>query len=251
MSPHHKSLLTFILLCFCVLIVSQRTRFRLQNTSSPRSFIQPAVETTINQCFRTPEEVKGPYYIADAKLRSDIRERKGGIRLRLKLKIIDAVTCQPLTNHVVHLWHCDALGFYSGHLANHPDKPAPNGEHIPPSDDSRFLRGRQLTDSQGQVKFDTIFPGWYHGRTVHIHMQVDSPKGKVLHVGQFYFSEEVTKKVEKIPPYSQHKFRRFRNEEEWIFVQQRGNETILNAMPIVGNSYRSGLKAEMTIGVMT
>jgi protocatechuate 3,4-dioxygenase beta subunit len=39
-----------------------------------------------------------------------------------------------------------------------------------------FLRGGVLTDALGVAAITTVFPGWYRGRCVHIHIKV--PHGR-------------------------------------------------------------------------
>lgn len=158
------------------------------------------------ECYRlTSETTEGPYYIDADKIRKDITEDKEGIPLTLRLKVIDADTCKPLKRAAVDIWHCDALGIYSGYESmsqggpggGTPPSGAPTdmptdaptgtptgappsggpgggggGGHSEPTDDERYLRGTQLTDRHGYVEFTTIFPGWYQGRAVHIHTKV-------------------------------------------------------------------------------
>ncbi|MFE3903134.1 intradiol ring-cleavage dioxygenase [Streptomyces sp. NPDC059153] len=157
------------------------------------------------ECYRlTSETTEGPYYIDADKFRTDITEDKEGIPLALRLKVIDSDTCKPVKHAAVDIWHCDALGVYSGYEAMSSGGPggpggggtppsgtptdAPSGTptgappsggpggggggHSEPTDDKRYLRGTQLTDKHGYVEFKTIFPGWYQGRCVHIHTKV-------------------------------------------------------------------------------
>ncbi|WP_405389841.1 intradiol ring-cleavage dioxygenase [Streptomyces sp. NBC_01102] len=156
-------------------------------------------------CYRlTSETTEGPYYIDADKIRKDITEDKEGIPMTLRLKVIDSDTCKPLKRAAVDIWHCDALGIYSGYESmsqggpggGTPPSGAPTdmptdaptgtptgtppsggpggggGGHSEPTDDERYLRGTQLTDKHGYVEFTTIFPGWYQGRAVHIHTKV-------------------------------------------------------------------------------
>lgn len=157
-------------------------------------------------CYRlTSETTEGPYYIDADKIRKDITEDKEGIPMTLRLKVIDTDTCKPLKQAAVDIWHCDALGIYSGYESmsqggpgggGTPPSGAPTdtptgtptgtpptgtppsggpgggGGHSEPTDDERYLRGTQLTDKHGYVEFRTVFPGWYQGRAVHIHTKV-------------------------------------------------------------------------------
>lgn len=112
-------------------------------------------------CVLIPSETDGPFPLDlsanKAFFRRDIREAKTGAPLQLKLRIKDAHTCKPLPNARVNIWHCDKDGNYSGYM----------GE-----EGQTYLRGYQITDAKGEVLFTTVFPGWYPGRTSHIHFQV-------------------------------------------------------------------------------
>jgi protocatechuate 3,4-dioxygenase beta subunit len=145
-------------------------------------------------CILAPEQTEGPYYIAKEKVRRDIRERRPGTRLRLRLTVVDATTCKPLKNAAVDVWHCDAGGIYSG-FGSASTGGAPGGAG--PTDRATFMRGIQLTNARGQAEFLTVYPGWYRGRTVHIHLKVHlgGTNGHVVHTGQLYFPESVTGKV--------------------------------------------------------
>jgi protocatechuate 3,4-dioxygenase beta subunit len=139
-------------------------------------------------CTQAVEQAEGPYYFDAEAIRSDIRENREGTRLRLAVRVRSAGECQPIPNAVVDIWHCDAGGVYSGFDAG-------AGE--------RFLRGTQVTNTDGVVQFVTVYPGWYQGRTVHIHAKVHLDRQTVL-TTQLYFDEEVSAKVYAREPYASH-----------------------------------------------
>jgi len=146
-----------------------------------------AVESGAVQCALTPELTDSPYYIAGEKLRRDIREGRPGTLLTLHLTVLDAGTCKPIPDAAVDIWHADAAGNYSG---------------FGPDMSSRtFLRGIQKTDQDGLAIFTTIYPGWYPGRAVHIHVKVHVG-GRVVHTGQLFFPDSLTKAVYKATPYA-------------------------------------------------
>src|SRR5918994_1398108 len=66
---------------------------------------------------------------------------------------------------------------------------------------SRFLRGHQRSNALGKAEFLTVFPGWYRGRTPHIHMKVHVG-GDEVHTGQIFFNETITAQVYKQAPYA-------------------------------------------------
>ena len=154
-------------------------------------------------CVLAPEMTEGPYYIDGEKLRRDITEGKPGTRLDLALKVVDASTCRPISGAVVDIWHCDAGGVYSGFGAG--------------SSNRSFLRGLQKTDAHGVAHFRTIYPGWYPGRTVHIHVKVHVG-GNVVHTGQLFFSDKVTDAAYRKTPYNKRPNRSPRNGGDAIFV---------------------------------
>ena len=137
-------------------------------------------------CTLSPEETEGPYYFDADKIRSDIREDREGAELRLAIRVRDAESCEALRNAVVDIWHADAGGVYSGF-----DSGA--GEV--------FLRGAQVTDADGIVEFTTVYPGWYQGRTPHIHAKVHLDNVTVL-TTQLYFDDAISTTVyERGSPY--------------------------------------------------
>jgi protocatechuate 3,4-dioxygenase beta subunit len=168
-------------------------------------------------CSLTPEETEGPYYFDADSIRGDIREDREGTKLRLAVRVRDAAGSEAIANAVVDFWHCDALGVYSGfEAASTGGAPGGGGG---PTDDKTYLRGAQVTNSDGIVEFVTVYPGWYRGRTVHIHAKVHLDKKTVL-TSQLYFDEKVTASVYKRRPYSQHSGRDTLNENDGIFDEQ-------------------------------
>ncbi len=179
-----------------------------------------AVASGAVQCVLTPEQTEGPYYIAGEKLRRDITEGKAGVPLLLRLKVVDASTCRPIKGAAVDIWHADALGVYSGFGAG--------------SRSRTFMRGIQRTDRNGLARFRAVYPGWYQGRTVHIHVKVHIA-GNVVHTGQLYFPDRVTDKVFRRRPYSRRPRRSTRNANDFVFAQ--GGRRSLLTLRKVGNAY--------------
>jgi protocatechuate 3,4-dioxygenase beta subunit len=136
-------------------------------------------------CRVTTEQTEGPYYFDADAIRSDIREDREGAKLRLAIRVRDASSCEPIPNAVVDIWHCDASGVYSG---------------FDEGEGERFLRGAQVTNKEGVVEFVTIYPGWYPGRTAHIHAKVHLDKQTVL-TTQLYFDDAISDRVYANAPY--------------------------------------------------
>lgn len=180
---------------------------------------------SVPPCIVRPEQMEGPYFVDERLRRSDIRSDpsdgsiKEGLPLRMALRIhqIRGSACTPLAGAAVDLWQCDALGVY--------------GDVQDRSFDTRgkkFLRGCQTTDAAGTVRFVTIFPGWYPGRTVHIHFKIRTdPEARFGYefTSQLYFDDAVTDQVLAQAPYN-IPGRRTRNSQDRIFAEG-GDQLIL------------------------
>ena len=153
-------------------------------------------------CILTPEQTEGPYYIAGEKLRRNITDGHAGAPMILRTTVVDAATCRPIRNAAVDVWHADAAGVYSGFGSGASSR--------------TFMRGIQRTNARGLAEFRTVYPGWYQGRTVHIHVKVHVG-GNVVHTGQLYFSDALTDRVYRQGPYSARPNRTTRNADDMIF----------------------------------
>lgn len=138
---------------------------------------------TGNVCTLMPEVTEGPYYIDPGLVRADIREDRTGIALDLRLQVVSA-DCQPIEGARVDIWHCDAQGNYSGFAGQGSDTTSDTAGQT-------FLRGTQMTDAAGLTAFRTIYPGWYRGRTTHIHFKVFLDDRTVL-TGQIFFPDALS-----------------------------------------------------------
>ena len=143
-----------------------------------------AAGTGSGGCTLTPEQTEGPYYVPDAMVRRDITDGRPGAPLRLDLTVQRAGACEPIADATVELWHCDAEGTYSGVQG----------------DSGTFCRGAQRTNAAGVAVFKTIYPGWYQGRAVHIHVKVHTG-GSEVHTGQLYFDDAISSRVYASEPY--------------------------------------------------
>ena len=152
-------------------------------------------------CTLTVEQTEGPYYFDVDAIRSDIRDDREGIALNLAIRVRDAESCEPLRDAVVDIWHCDAGGVYSGFESG-------EGE--------TFLRGTQVTNRDGVAEFTTIYPGWYQGRTVHIHAKVHLDRETVL-TTQLYFDEQTSRRVYTRSPYAGRGQPEMTNGDDGIF----------------------------------
>src|SRR5262245_40723971 len=137
-------------------------------------------------CVLMPELTEGPYYVANHLTRRDITEHRPGVPLALRLTVQDADSCKPINHADVELWHADAGGAYSG----------VNGAS------THFLRGHQKSNAHGVALFHTIYPGWYRGRTPHIHVKVQVDGD--VHTGQIFFPDSVSARVYRTRHYASH-----------------------------------------------
>jgi protocatechuate 3,4-dioxygenase beta subunit len=160
---------------------------------------QPAAAARLlpgaNVCVLTPQAVEGPFYFDPKLERADITEGKAGVPLALVLQVVQAGDCAPLKGARVDVWHADALGYYSGYPGQSDARNVSTaGQH--------FLRGTQFTNEAGQVTFSTVYPGWYEGRTAHIHCKVFLDDKTVL-TAQVYFPDALSEFIYKnVKPYN-------------------------------------------------
>jgi protocatechuate 3,4-dioxygenase beta subunit len=191
-------------------------------------------------CTVTPQQTEGPYFV-DAKLqRSDIRADAGGgaprpgvpLAMSLRLVSVDGSRCVPLAGAVVDVWHCDAAGVYSGVAGN----------------SGNFLRGHQLSDAEGRVRFMTIYPGWYPGRAVHVHFKVRgrSGTGRGYEItSQLYFDEQANDKVFAMAPYSRAGGR-VRNERDGGF--RAGGGRLMLRLSSAGEGFAGSFDIGVRLG---
>jgi protocatechuate 3,4-dioxygenase beta subunit len=187
----------------------------------PASAASTAGGSSAVSCVLAPEMTQGPFYIANEKVRRNIREGQPGVALALRLGVIDAASCKPITGAAVDIWHADAAGAYSGFGSN-----GTSGRS--------FLRGIQKTDATGIARFNTVYPGWYQGRTVHIHVLVHVG-GNAVHTGQLFFDDALTDTVFARKPYSARGQRDQRNSNDSIYAN--GGSRSLLRMKRQGTGY--------------
>jgi protocatechuate 3,4-dioxygenase beta subunit len=153
----------------------------------------------------TANQGNGPYYVPGSPHRRDIREGRDGVPLLLRIRAVGTGTPAPIGGADVEIWHCDAAGIYSGYQRYGADRfPALVSlalRRFRPTDSATFLRGRQTTDPDGFVEFQTIVPGWYTPRTLHIHVRV-SLGGTPLLGTELYFPDAFTSDIQTLQPYA-------------------------------------------------
>ena len=172
----------------------------------------------------TPQQIEGPYFVSDMPNRSDITSdtSTGSVQEGIPLKLVINVygldgngtsggnegSCVPLKGALVDIWHANPQGIYSG-----IQQQGTTGQN--------FLRGNQVTNENGTVQFTTVYPGWYEGRAIHIHIKVRTFNGSndnLEWTSQFYLNNSITEQVHTQPPYSEHGQPEITNEEDMIFA---------------------------------
>lgn len=211
----------------------------------------------IKTCPLTTEQIVGPYFVDYKILRRDITESQPGIPLLLKIKVIDGVSCEPVDNILVDIWHCNARGKYSGWSFISPDKEATTDEvgTVNRTDSTSFFRGIQPTDQNGVVRFTTIFPGFYAGRATHIHVAIRRPSKNPLEkehfafVGQLYFPEDLCRVVYNNEPYSPRDITRVTNTEDEYFTKMNGAQSLLTVNKINEGDFNDGFTGEIILSI--
>jgi len=189
-------------------------------------------------CVLAPEVTEGPYWVDVREKRSNVTAGQAGVPLTLDLYVYRSDdSCEPESGAVVDIWHCNAEGLYSDEAANHT-----SGE--------TWLRGYQETDADGHVAFTTIYPGWYSGRTVHIHVRVRTFSGTSTtydFTTQIFFAEADSTAVFATSPYNARSGRDTTNEEDMIYQQEVQAGNVL--APTLSGSATSGYSGTVGIGL--
>jgi protocatechuate 3,4-dioxygenase beta subunit len=196
------------------------------------------------RCVLTAQAVEGPYYVDEALVRSDIREDRQGLATTLRLKIVDGATCDPLQGAAIDVWHCDANGNYSAAPQSMRDAHRDAHGHLQPASNARFLRGRQISGTDGIVEFTTIYPGWYQGRTPHIHLKAFVREREVA-TTQLFFSDTLSRAVYQTAPYASHGQPDVTNRSDMILNQARGAD---GSWPKIDRA-QDAITATLTIGI--
>lgn len=212
-------------------------------SSSGGSSSSSSTSTTTGSCIVSPEETEGPYPYPTGEInnplnRTDITESKTGIPLSLVFTVVNTNnSCAVISNARVDIWHCDKDGYYSGY-ANQPGYLGTQS-YV----GSTFLRGYVLTDSNGQAKFTTIYPGWYTGRATHIHIEVFI-NNVLKKTTQVAFSETISDAVHTSSLYSAHGVNTTRNASDTVF-----SDSISSELLTLSGSLTAGYTGTYTIGI--
>jgi protocatechuate 3,4-dioxygenase beta subunit len=196
--------------------------------ATPAATTPTADTAALPSCVVRPEQTEGPYFVDEKLNRSNIRSNpsngavKEGTPLRLKFNVsqVNASACVPLVGAFVDVWHCDAEGVYSD-VTDRAVGFDTTGQ--------QFLRGYQVTDANGSAEFTTIYPGWYQGRTVHIHFKIRTSldsAGKEF-TSQLFFDDALSDEVFAQAPYAAKGQRSTKNGNDGIY-RNGGDQLMLS-----------------------
>lgn len=188
------------------------------------------IAQSASPCVVRPQQTEGPYFVDELLHRIDLRTDptdgsiKPGTPLDLTIQVsrLAGERCQPLAGVQVDVWQCDHLGVYS-------DVQDPSFSSV----GKKFLRGYQVTDDKGRAQFITIYPGWYRGRTVHIHFKLRSAATQrpgFEFTSQLYFDDALTDRVLAAAPYAERGPRSTRNAGDGIY-RRSGSQLMLALVP--------------------
>jgi protocatechuate 3,4-dioxygenase beta subunit len=220
-----------------------------------------ATSTSTSGCMTLMSSVtEGPYYLDGALVRKDITEGKSGVPLTLRLTVVDATDgCTPVKGAAVEIWHCDAWGYYSGYTTANPGGSAPaESEEGDSADDNTYLRGYQIANANGVVKFETIFPGWYTPRTCHIHVKVHTggekedgtyEGGIVNYTGQLFFDDDIAEEIFTLEPYSRHTGSYTTLDNDMVYDGGGASSGLLTLEPVHKKDPSKGYKGYLALAI--
>ena len=191
-----------------------RRRLLAAGTASAAALVLPDAFAQAASCVVTPDSGEGPFYFDPSLLRSDVTSGRLGAPLDVAVQITRTRDCAPLAGVRFDLWQADALGLYSGYR----DQPGVGGVDAAGTVGATFLRGTQLTDRDGWVRFRTVYPSWYGGRTPHLHFKVFVDSKEVI-ATQIFFDDEVNAEIfNNWDPYREHVGKRtsFNNNDTFL-----------------------------------
>ncbi|WP_416984486.1 intradiol ring-cleavage dioxygenase [Streptomyces sp. T028] len=230
-------------------IASADTSSSESDSSAAAADADTSTSSTTAVCTLNAEVTEGPYSLEGALVREDIREDKEGFEVQYTFTVVDqANDCEPLADALVEIWHCDALGEYSGFVGGNGHQEEDNGT---------FLRGGQMTDENGQCSITSIWPGHYVSRAVHVHMRVHTDVtltddsytgGDIIHTGQLFFDPDINEEIQATSPYSANTTKETALADDSIY-DDGGASSGLLTLTALGSSVSDGYKATLTVGV--
>ena len=188
------------------------------------------------ECAQTPSQTEGPYYFDTGELRRDITEGLPGTPLLVSLRLVEAGSCEPVAGATVDIWHTDVAGVYSGYRGQGDDTTG-----------QTFLRGKQVTDANGIAEFETIYPGWYPTRAVHIHFMAYTDERHLV-TSQLYFPDTVSEAVYQTEPYAVRGLHPVTSDDDGIFPGDKVDSSLIGHVTENGEGYMISLSVGVTSG---
>jgi protocatechuate 3,4-dioxygenase beta subunit len=155
------------------------------------SYPNPFAGGSTSGCVATGTLTQGPCYDSASVKIQDISYGQDGLPMRMYFQVLDSA-CNPIAGATVDVWHVAPTGKYSGNdsvnevVAYCTGNDTNYTSHL-------YFRGRQVTDSTGVVFFDTCFPGWYAGRTIHVHFIITA--GSKSLTSQYLFDDALDDEI--------------------------------------------------------
>lgn len=212
-------------------------------------FAQTTTSSTSDlDCVLSPTMTEGPYWVDEKLNRSDLTTDTtrssvlNGLPLLLTINVFKATanSCAVAQGVQIDVWHADAIGEYSDASGN--GQSSTKGQ--------TFLRGYQTTDSSGIVTFKTIYPGWYGGRTAHIHVRarVFDASGNATYnfTTQLFFDDSVTDSVYSNAPYNSRGTRDTRNTND---MHYNGVSNKTDTLLTLNKEAAGGYSASIAMGL--
>lgn len=207
------------------------------NTGSSRSSSANGVSATPD-CILTPAFTEGPFYIAASEMRQDITDGKQGTPMEMVIQVVNATTCAAIASAMVDVWHADAEGLYSAF-------PGQGDRRNIDTSSERFLRGIQTTDSTGTATFKSIYPGWYPGRTTHVHFKIHFNNNTYV-TSQFIFPDAVSSTVYNNGLYATRGDKDTPNASDMVSRQAESPSNVEARVQKQGNTY----VAKLVVGIV-
>jgi protocatechuate 3,4-dioxygenase beta subunit len=217
--------------------------------ASSTSSVLSVTVTTASACSETLEGEEGPYFVDDSDSGynrtnilsnldgSDVQE---GVPLTLTLYIFDSEkSCAAMQGVQVDIWHCNASGVYSA-------------ESSESTAGQSWLRGYQVSDASGKVQFTTIVPGWYSGRTTHIHLRLrssyDSSDDSGSNTMQLFFDQTLIDTLAtSVSPYSSEGKNPTTNASDRVYSQQENGTTLMTLTGSTSEGYAASFNIDLPI----
>ena len=217
--------------------------------ASTSSTVTVTVTGSTVACSESLEGEEGPYFVDDSATgyeRSNILSNldgtstQTGVPLTLTLYVYDSENgCAAMQGVQVDIWQCNASGVYSAESAESTTSES-------------WLRGYQLTDANGMVQFTTIIPGWYSGRTNHIHLRLRSTYNSTDTDGtntmQFFFDQTLVNTLATtVSPYSSEGTNPTTNASDRVYSTEEDGTTLMTLSGSTAAGYTATAKAYLPI----